>query len=674
MAEKYTNQLIHETSPYLLQHAHNPVNWYAWNEEALSLAKKENKLLLISIGYSACHWCHVMEHESFEDEDVAKIMNDNFICIKVDREERPDVDQVYMDAIQLLTGRGGWPLNCFALPNGQPVYGGTYFRNTDWASLLKQIAQLYQSDPEKLIDQANAIQQGIIRQETAQVKVDFYQPTINEIKIAIEKMAEGFDYNFGGFNGAPKFPMPSILSFLQTYLDADDNPKIHNYLSLTLDQIALGGIYDHVGGGFSRYSVDEFWHIPHFEKMLYDNAQLISIYSKAYTSSKREHYKRVVYESLNFIKRVLTSPEGGFYAALDADSEGEEGKYYVWTAKELQKVLGADYELIAQYYSIEENGNWENGYNVLKSVATAQFFALENNIDLNKLLETLERCETKLQAARNKRIKPSLDDKIITSWNALMLRAYIDAYIAFANPSFLETAIQNATFMIEKLMNADGSLHRTYKNGKSKINGFLDDYAFTIAAFISLYQVSFDESWLDKAKKMTDIVLDDFKDPISDFFFYTSAKDAALAVRKKEISDNVIPSSNSVMAENLLVLASYYNRPDMLELARQMIISMAFEVESYGRFYSNWGKLLTQMASNYQEVVITGEKARDFMNELLSHHPKNVILALAERNSTLPIFEGRFVSNKTLIYVCRNNTCKLPAESVAKALEELTLT
>lgn len=672
MSDKHTNRLIHETSPYLLQHAHNPVDWYPWGDEALEKAKQEDKLLLISIGYSSCHWCHVMEHESFEDETVANLMNENFVCIKVDREERPDVDQVYMDAVQLMTGRGGWPLNCFALPDGRPVYGGTYFRKSDWISLLNQLAKLYRTDHLKLINQAEAIQQGVIKQEMAQVKVETLELSQKEIKASIRKMAEGFDKQTGGFNGAPKFPMPSILNYLQTYLHTENHERIQQHLLLTLDQMALGGIYDHVGGGFARYSVDEEWHIPHFEKMLYDNAQLVSVYSKAYRSTKSEHYKRVVYETLAFVRRVLTTPEGAFYSALDADSEGQEGKYYVWTADELKTLLKEDYELIAEYYSVTEEGNWENGWNVLKSLATAEAFSTEKKIPLEDFLSTLEKAETTLLAERVKRPMPGMDDKIITSWNALMMKAYLDAYSAFENPSFLEAAVRNAEFIQNKLIQSDGSLHRSYKNGVSKINGFLDDYGFTIAAFIELYQVSFNEKWLTLAQKLCDLTLANFKDTDSDFFFFTSVKDQPLAVRKKEISDNVIPSSNSVMAENLFLLSDFFGRPDYADLAYQMTSTLAYEVQSYGRFYSNWGALLVKMNSNPREIVIAGPNAKDYYQEIKKQNPYNVIYAVAEQYTSLPIFEGRFVENRTLIYVCENGSCQLPVSTTEEALEQLS--
>jgi uncharacterized protein YyaL (SSP411 family) len=669
MTDQHSNRLIHETSPYLLQHAHNPVDWHPWGQEALDKAKKEDKLLLISIGYSACHWCHVMEHESFEDSLVAEIMNDHFICIKVDREERPDIDQVYMDAVQLLTGRGGWPLNSFALPDGRPVYGGTYFRKSDWKNLLTQLAQLYQNDRKKLYDQADAIQEGMLKQETTQLNSEDSSISKTQVTATINKMGEGFDTELGGFNDAPKFPMPSIWQYLLHYVYMEDHPEIKDQLLLTLNKMAYGGIYDHVGGGFARYSVDVYWHVPHFEKMLYDNSQLVSLYSQAYTLTKNKHYKRVVYETLRFIDRELSTPEGAFYSALDADSEGEEGKFYVWTALELKNTLGKDYPLIAEYYTVTENGNWESGNNVLMSHSSAEQFSLEKNIQLNDFLTLLEITDSKLLNERSKRIRPGLDDKVLTSWNALMLKGLIDAYEAFGNKNFLETALQNARFIQKNMLQNDGRLHRTYKNGKSKINGYLDDYSFTIEAFIALYQSTFDEEWLELAHQLSEYALLHFYDPESGFFFYTSDLDDPLVIRKKEISDNVIPSSNASMAHNMSQLSNYYENINYADISQKMVQTMTFEIQQYGRFYSKWGTTLLSSLYGSKEVVVTGPDAEKYVRELKTYHPANVIYAVAENSSELPLFEGRFVKGKTMIYVCQNRTCKLPVESVEEALK-----
>lgn len=671
MPTKYHNALIHETSPYLLQHAHNPVNWYPWGPEALEKARNEDKMLLISIGYSACHWCHVMEKECFVDESVAAVMNHHFVCIKVDREERPDVDQVYMDAVQLMSGQGGWPLNCFALPDGRPVYGGTYFRKNDWINLMKQLAALYANDKERLLKQAALVQEGVLAQENAQIKEDNTNIKFNYLEEGLHKMAKGFDLLHGGFNGAPKFPMPSVWEFVLSYLKLHDDYPLQNQLYLTLDKMALGGIYDHVGGGFARYAVDENWHIPHFEKMLYDNAQLISLYSKAYAFSNKEHYKRVVTETHRFVADNLTNDDGAFYAALDADSEGIEGKFYTWTADELEYHLGSDYPLLAEYYAITENGNWEHGLNVMQAVATAEQFSLSKEIPLNDFISLLEIAESKLRSERNERVRPGLDHKIITAWNAIMLKAYLDAFEAFGETYYLEIALKNAKFIRQNLLHHNDSLYRTYQNGQAKINGFLDDHAFTISAFIQLYQNTFDESWLKLAGQICEQVMRNFSDPDGDYFFYTSKLDEPLAVRKKEMGDNVIPASNSVMAENLLMLSFYFYLNDFQEKALKMLQNMAYEVHSYGRFYSNWGRVLISTIYPPKEVVITGPDALELASELKQKTKHQMILAASKENSELPVFTNRFIKERNMIYICENRTCKLPVQTINEAIQLL---
>lgn len=665
----FTNKLINETSPYLLQHAHNPVEWYPWGNEALEKAKSENKLLLISIGYSACHWCHVMERESFEDVEVATYMNQHFICVKVDREERPDVDQVYMDALQLLSGRGGWPLNCIALPDGRMVYGGTYFRKHDWLGILKQLVNLFTFEYNKLLEQAEAIQEGIVKQELAQLKDENPLPSIEKIADGIGRMAKGFDTEEGGFNGAPKFPMPTIWDYLLTFAKYSIEKPIKQHIQLTLTKMALGGIYDHVGGGFARYSVDADWHIPHFEKMLYDNAQLVAVYAKTFEQSHNELFRMVVYESISFIKCELTSPEGAFYSALDADSEGIEGKFYVWTAEEMQAVLGKDFPLIAQYYQVTSEGNWEKGFNVLKSVDVPENYAAKNEIPINTFLSKLETAQVKLLKARSQRVRPGLDDKIITSWNALMIKGLVEAYRVFENKGFLDSSVQCADFLKLNMIKDDYSLHRTYKNGVSKINGFLDDYAFTIEAFMALYQVTFNEEWLGLANNLTEYTIAHFYDENSGFFFYTSDLDSPLSVRKKELVDNVIPSSNSSMAQNLFGLSKYFLKPQFAQIAEKMLKMMAFEALNYGRFYAKWGSVLVKAAVCNKEMVIAGPEALKYYSAIKNTGKTNMLVAVAENESSLPILNQRFVEGKTAVYLCENNTCGLPVYTVNEAID-----
>jgi len=665
----FTNKLINETSPYLLQHAHNPVDWHPWNDQTLQKAIDEDKMLLISIGYSACHWCHVMEHESFEDVEVAAYMNTHYVCVKVDREERPDIDQVYMDAVQIMSGRGGWPLNCIALPDGRMVYGGTYYRKNDWLHLLKQLHELFTYERDKLVSQAETIMEGISKLDIVNNKTESPIPSIHQITNSIESMSKGFDTDQGGFNGAPKFPMPVILEYLLYFTQYTQHQNIKQHIDLTLKKMALGGIFDHIGGGFARYSVDTEWHIPHFEKMLYDNAQLISIYAKAYQQNNNELFKMAVYESIAFIERELTSPDGAFYSAIDADSQGVEGKFYVWTTNELQEILGNDFQLIARYYSLSTEGNWEKGLNVLKSVDLPENFAAKNEIPVNSFLSLLETTQTKLLKYRNKRQRPATDDKIITSWNAIMIKALCDAYQVFENSGFLKTAINAANFIIEKLTNEQHSLWRTHKLGQSKISAFLDDYAFVCEAFIALYQSSFDEKWLTWAKYFTDYAIEHFLDSESGFFFYTSDNDTPLTARKKEVVDNVIPSSNAVMAQNLFMLSKYYSNMQYATTAENMLKKMTFEVINYGRFYSKWASILVRYHYCNKELTIIGPQAMQYYSAIKNIGKTNMIYAVSENESNLPIFSNRYCEGKTAVYFCENNTCKQPVYSITDAIK-----
>ena len=445
---KYTNDLIHETSPYLLQHAHNPVNWMPWGDKALKKAEAGNKLMLVSVGYAACHWCHVMEHESFEDSTVAAMMNEHFVCIKVDREERPDVDQIYMDAVQLMTGSGGWPLNCVTLPDGRPIWGGTYFPKENWVNILQQLADLWQNKPEEAYGYAERLTHAV-KQMDAIVPVENPQPFVwTDIDSVLDPWKPSFDMVEGGRNRAPKFPLPNNWLFLMRAEHFRPDPAIAEAVDLTLKKIAWGGIYDHLGGGFARYSVDKYWKVPHFEKMTYDNGQLVSLYAEAFQRKADPLYKRVVYETIEYTDREMTSPEGGFYSSLDADSEGEEGKFYVWTKKEISDVLGDDAGWFCEYYQVTERGNWEHGNNVLIMGKSPVEFATEKGMSEDELLQKLEVAKAKLFETRSKRIRPGLDDKILTSWNALMLKGYVDAYRVFRDDRFLKVALRNANFAI----------------------------------------------------------------------------------------------------------------------------------------------------------------------------------------------------------------------------------
>jgi uncharacterized protein YyaL (SSP411 family) len=668
---KHTNSLISETSPYLLQHAHNPVNWYAWNDESLEKAKREDKLILVSVGYSACHWCHVMEHESFEDEKVAAIMNDNFVCIKVDREERPDIDQVYMLAVQLMTGHGGWPLNCFALPDGRPVYGGTYFPKQQWINILLNLTDVYRNEKDKALEYANRLTEGVKLAELVKVKEpeEFSSDILSR---CYNNWKPRFDNIEGGPDKAPKFPLPNNYEFLLRYAHASKSKsEVMEHVDLTLKKMAYGGIYDQVGGGFARYSVDHLWKVPHFEKMLYDNAQLITLYSEAYRATKNELYKEVVYDTLEFISRELTSPDGGFYSALDADSEGVEGKYYVWTKQELQKLLKDTFEVFSDYYNVNERGFWEHDNYILLRYDDDAAIAERNNISLKELNEIILAGKKLLLAVREKRIRPGLDNKILTSWNALMLKGYIDAYNAFNEPTFLAAAEKNAGYLLKYACHNDTLSHLCVKETAKQKLGFLEDYSFTTEAFIALYQATREESYLVKAKELMEYCIKHFRDSSSGMFFFTSDEDKALITRKMELSDNVIPASNSSIAKSLFLLGHYFENEEYISMSRVMLNNVLEELENYGAGYSNWATLLLFFTEPFFEVAIVGNAADEKYRELQKHFLPNIIFAVSKAESTLPLLNNRFVEGETMIYVCSNKTCKEPVKETNEALRQI---
>ncbi len=670
----FTNDLIHESSPYLLQHAHNPVNWYPWGDKALQKAKAEDRMIIISIGYAACHWCHVMEHESFEDVEVAKLMNENFICIKVDREERPDVDQVYMAAVQIITGRGGWPLNAIALADGRPFYAGTYFPKDKWMEMLQYFVQLKTTNADALIKSAEQVTKGINISEHVEFKAHEKEFTLADLDQQFSSLNAMLDLEKGGANRAPKFPMPANWEYLLYYYYLGKNEDALHAATVTLDNMAWGGIYDHLHGGFARYSTDINWHVPHFEKMLYDNAQLVSLYAHAYQVTKDPLYKKVVYETLDFIKTELTSPEGGFYSSLDADSEREEGKYYVWTKAEIDEVLENDAEIFAVYYNVTEAGNWEHGNSILLRNQTDAAIAGKFVLTEDALQQTIAAAKEKLLQVRHKRIKPGLDDKILSSWNALMIKGYTDAYRAFNEDAFLEAAITNARFLLQTAIVANGEMTRNYKNGKPSIHALLDDYAFTITAFIELYQASFDEQWLNEADKLVQYVSEHFFDTESKMFFYTHNQYADLIARKMEISDNVISSSNSQMGKNLFLLGHFLAKDEYISMAKQMLLNVEEDIQRNVYFYANWGMLQALFTAPLYEVAITGDEYMEKRKEFDEHYLPNAIFLGGNSESKLVLLQDKLMNGQTNIYVCRDKVCELPIQEVKQAIDQICST
>jgi uncharacterized protein YyaL (SSP411 family) len=671
-----SNDLIKETSPYLLQHAYNPVDWKAWNDESLQLAKDQNKLIVISVGYSACHWCHVMEEESFENDSVAKLMNENFINIKVDREERPDVDQIYMNAVQLMTGSGGWPLNCITLPDGRPVFGGTYFTKAQWTKILEDMSSLYNKDPEKVIAFAENLTEGVKNSDLIRINKEKVPFNKEQLKSIVSQLKKSLDYNNGGQKRAPKFPMPSNLNFLLRYSFQNNDKNLQEYVLTSLTKMANGGIYDQIGGGFSRYSVDERWHVPHFEKMLYDNAQLVSLYSKAYQLTKNEAFKTIITETLNFVDKELTNTEGAFYSSLDADSETlqgdlEEGSYYVWSKAELKELLENDFDLFKAYYNVNAIGKWENEHYILYKTKTDEAFMASNDLNAQELHSKLTEWKIKLNTARHSRKRPRTDDKVLTSWNALMLKAYVDAYRVLGEQTYLDKAIKNAIFIKENQINKDGALFHNYKDGKSTIDGFSEDYAHVIAAYIELYQATFNEQWLKAAKELMDYTIVHFLNKESSMFYFTSDRATNLIARKMEVLDNVITSSNSELAQSIFKLGHYYSKKTYINLAKQMLRNVNEDIEKAPSGYTNWLVLYLNYANPYYEVAISGLEAQSKLKELDRSYLPNILISGSHKNSNLPLLENKFIEDETFIYVCVNGTCKLPVETADKALDQI---
>jgi uncharacterized protein YyaL (SSP411 family) len=661
------NQLAAERSLYLLQHANNPVNWYPWGKEALDKAIAEQKLLIISIGYAACHWCHVMEHECFEDLEVAEVMNKYFVCIKIDREERTDLDQIYMNALQLMKGQGGWPLNIIALPNQKPIYGGTYFKKSDWIAVLENINSYYHQNPSETNEYADKLTEGIRQIDQIIPNQQVPDFTITSLQQALDKIIPYYDFTYGAHQGAPKFPMPCYYLFLLKFAHVTNDNRVTAFVQLTLNQMANGGIYDHLAGGFARYAVDEQWKIPHFEKMLYDNAQLISLYTAAFLKFKTPLYKQVAIETIDFCVKDFLQAGEGFQSAFDADSEGVEGKYYCFSKEEISHVLGNDAALFCSYFEITENGNWEEDINILHRKIPNEHIAESFNLSLEALSKKINLLKTQLLNYRKQRIKPALDDKQLTSWNALMIKALADAYLAFDNIDYLKTAVSTGDFIYTKLFDQQ-TLYRSYQNKNAKIPGFLDDYALTIDAFIALYEITFDEKWLKAAEQITSICLSQFQDQETQMFYYTAANDAPLIARKFETIDNVIPSSNAVLAQAMLKLGELLSNESYIAIARVNLQSMYHQTIKSVSSYANWASLLLNFIHQPSTFVVTGPQAAELRNEMSKNFHPFIIYAGAENKATLPIFANRFKANENWIYICKNNNCALPVQTIAAAL------
>jgi len=673
MKERKPNALIRETSPYLLQHAYNPVQWEAWNPETLNRAREEDKPLLISIGYAACHWCHVMEHECFEDPEVAAVMNDHFVPVKVDREERPDVDHVYMDALQIMTGSGGWPLNVVALPDGKPFWGATYVPKKQWVQALQQLSQLYREDPKRVREYASDLTTALDRINTPHPGAALV--SAEQVGTWIESWKPRFDPEYGGMRGAPKFMMPVSLQLLMHWGEVREDPSVREHVQRTLRCMAYGGLYDQLGGGFARYSVDARWHVPHFEKMLYDNAQLMGLYARGYACYGEPLFRETVEGCLAFVQSELAAEGGGYYASLDADSMAdgklEEGAFYVWTEAELQSLLGADFELFREAYNINAHGRWESDRYVLIRRESESALAARLKLAVDSVRERLQQCRQSLLNARNQRPRPRLDNKIITSWNGLLLSGLADAYRYCGLEEAREAALALGNWMDARLKLPDGSLPHTYQPGRDQGEGFLEDYAALIEGYIRLYGICWDASWMEKARELCARVMARFAEPGQALLYFDAPSDQPLIRRTLETSDNVIPASNSIMAKNLFQLGLFFAEPDWVERSRSMLAAVAESAARYSGQYSNWLELALWFDRPFLEVAVCGRGAEALASQLGRAYLPHCLLAASGQESGLPLFQGRHRPEGPETFICTLGQCRQPLSDPLAVLDQL---
>lgn len=669
------NRLIHSQSPYLLQHAHNPVDWFPWGPEALRKAEVENKPILVSIGYSACHWCHVMERESFEDQLTADLMNEHFVCIKIDREERPDIDNIYMDAVQAMGLQGGWPLNVFLMPNQKPFYGGTYFPNLKWKQLLANIADAFAKHEDQLAESAEGFGRSLNRRETEKYGIAAGETTHDpdDLSEIITKLSAQFDPEWGGMNRIPKFPMPAIWNFLLDYSLLSKNSELKEKVFFTLRKIGMGGIYDHLRGGFARYSVDGEWFAPHFEKMLYDNGQLLELYAKAYQTSRDPFFLEKVTETVNWLEAEMLQEEGGFLSAQDADSEGVEGKFYTWTYVELQALVPDEMPWLSKLYNLKPHGNWEEEVNILFQTQSYAEVAAEFGLSETEFLNKLNQVKSQLLEVRNHRIFPGKDDKVLAGWNGLMSAGLIQAYHATGEKKNLDLALRNLEFIREKMI-INGLLHRSYKNGTAYTPAFLEDYASVIRTALMAFEASGKASWLSFAKELADFCLDQFYDESDGYFFFNNPKAEKLIANKKELFDNVIPASNSVMARNLHRLSLFTYEEKYSQIASKMLGGMKELILKEPGFLCNWANFLLESIVPTAEIAIVGDGAELLSSEFHQAYFPNQVISWSESpTETAPILQGKTPDStgNALIYVCFDHACRKPVSTFAEAESQL---
>jgi uncharacterized protein YyaL (SSP411 family) len=688
MSTPFTNRLINESSPYLLQHAHNPVDWYPWGQEALEKAKKENKIILVSIGYAACHWCHVMEKESFENETVAALMNENFINIKIDREERPDLDHIYMDAVQAMTGSGGWPLNVFLTPEAKPFYGGTYFppvkahNRPSWTDVLSGIMQGWRTKSEEISQQANTLTEHIKRSndfgqaDTLIPFGDIFSRT--QCDTIFQNIMKTADKDWGGFGKAPKFPQTFTIQFLLQYHYFTGNAEALQQALLSIDKMLEGGIYDHVGGGLARYSTDNEWLIPHFEKMLYDNALLLNICCDAYQLTKDPQYEKAIRKTIDFVKREMLDPDAGFYAALDADSEGEEGKYYVWQKMEIEEILGDEAALFCAYFDVTEKGNWNEGglpvkgTNILRVLKKAKPFADANELEVGDFEKRINQNLGSLLKKRKERARPLTDDKILLGWNALMITALCKASAALADIAYLDlakTSFNNILSNFQAAQNGVAFCH-SFKEDKARFPAFLDDYAYLIQSCIQLQEITSETGYLLRAEELTQHVIENFIDEENGYFFFTNKYQDDVIVRKKEVYDGAVPSGNSVMAENLFYLSKIFDKPGWQQIAANSTVKLSTAIIRYPTSFAIWASVILKQTYGVNEIVITGNNYQMIRDSFLQQYrPDKIVQCAASADNRFPLLTGKSYGGETWIYKCKNYACGVPVRS----LEELFL-
>lgn len=674
----YTNKLSQETSPYLLQHAHNPVDWYPWGEEALKKAKEEDKPILVSIGYAACHWCHVMEKESFEDEATAGIMNQHFVCIKIDREERPDLDHFFMDALQATSGNGGWPLNMFLTSEGKPFYGGTYFpprrvhNRPSWQEVLLHIHQAYLNRRNEVEEQAKNLIDYLTKanqtfQSTVKVEGDLFK--MDQCNKAFDAIMAMSDQEYGGFGKAPKFPQTFTIQYLLRYAHFTGNQAALKQAELSLKSMMRGGLYDQIGGGFCRYSTDSEWLAPHFEKMTYDNALLLEVLAEAYQISGDDEYKRVAMQTVDFMKREMMSEERGFYAALDADSEGEEGKFYTWSKDEFDEVLKDDASLMATWFDVTAQGNWE-GINILRTNQSLEAWCEEKGVTSAQALEKIQNATRLLLEARNNRIRPGTDDKIILGWNVLFNHALVKASLAFGEPSWLKLAEENMHFLLKVYFKKEeGIWLHTYKNGEAKFHAFLDDLAYLVHALLCIYEPTGHIPYLEKAKEIIDYIQTYFLEEDGIFYYYSPSNQIDILVRKKDIYDGAMPSGNALMAWNLHRAGILFGNEEWKEQAAQMVNTVKDGVIKYPNSFGIWANLLLEFVQGTHEILVLGEQAKQKGMPLFDQFiPNKVVMLSDEVLKQYPLMAEKEITSQTTFYVCKNYSCALPVSSIDEVL------